>query len=111
MTPSKKKKKEKVYTKRISTTVSSETDRKYQEWNGKAGTDDKITWAECIRRGFYSLLREKQGMTLVDLADDNADYIPIAIRDRITKLADMSQNLNKQLLVLQNKTDRSIIKK
>lgn len=83
------------YTTRIDTTVSVETLQKFREWNSK-NPDQKITWADAIRRGFYSLLREREGMTLVDLSE-GADYIPMAVRERVRQLAQKINDLSIQV--------------
>jgi len=99
----------KSYTTRIDTTVSVENLQKYREWNFK-NPSKKITWAEAIRRGFSSLLREKEGMSLVDLSD-NADYIPIAVRERVKYLSQKIQELGSDLARFNEKqTKKEVLK-
>ena len=94
----------KSYTTRIDTTVSVENLQKYREWNFK-NPSKKITWAEAIRRGFSSLLREKEGMSLIDLSD-NADYIPIAVRERVRQLSQKIQELSLQVGCFEDKNKK-----
>lgn len=86
----------------ISVPISSEMRKKYNEFNRKrrGKDDDRITWAEAMRRGFYTLLAERQDTLLSDIAYGSADYVPIKVRARISSLATKVHELNNEVLHL-----------
>ncbi len=89
-----------TYTTRVDTTVTVLTRQKYDEYNQQNPTN-KITWAESIRRGFYSLLREKEGTVMDDLAMGRATYIPLQVKERISRLVKKVQEMAQELSILQ----------
>lgn len=100
MTYNKTTKPNRVYTQRISTTVGCEMFEKFHQFNKNKAESDRITWAECIRRGFYSILDERSNTEVFDILE--SEYVPIKLKERIRHLSDKLNSVMAELDLLKS---------
>lgn len=67
--------------------------QQYRSWNNTH--EDKITWAECVRRGFALIVNEKKNEPIDMVIDELPFQARNRIKELVAKLSTMSQEIEK----------------